>query len=173
MLSKYSAPRSHAQASDAVRQNGSHRSGEISHIRRGISPEPVVLVVERDTLMRWALFETLSSAGYRVLAAPCSHCAESWIRQIEQDLSLALIDDDAWPLTPSARGALQARWPTLPIVVMLHGEDPAIEARTREHGATEVLVKPFDLLELVDLVERLTGHPHAHALADGRMASNF
>jgi DNA-binding NtrC family response regulator len=171
MLSKYSAPRSPAKAADAVRQHGPHRAGEISHIRRENSPDPVVLVVERDTLMRWALFETLTSAGCRVLAAPCSHCAEAWIRQIDQDLSLALIDDDAWPLTASARAALQARWPTLPIVVMLHGEDPAIEARTRAHGATEVLVKPFDLRNLVDLVERFTGPPHAHA--DARTASNF
>jgi DNA-binding NtrC family response regulator len=171
MLSKYSALQSHVKPPDAVRQNRPHRSGEISHIRRGISPDPVVLVVERDALLRWALFETLTSAGFRVLPASCSHCAEARIRQIAQNLSLAVIDDDAWPLTASARAALQARWPALPIVVMLHGQDPAIEARTREHGATEVLVKPFDLPALVDLAERLTGHPHAQP--GGRIASNF
>jgi DNA-binding NtrC family response regulator len=172
MLSKRPALRTLAKASGAVRQNRSRHSGEISHIRRGISRDPVVLVVERDALLRWALYETLASAGFRVLAAPGSDCAEAWVRQIDQDLSLALIDDDAWPLTASARSALQARWPALPMVVMLHGESPAIEARMREQGATEVLIKPFDLPALVDLAERLTGFPHAQASGD-RMASSL
>jgi two-component system nitrogen regulation response regulator GlnG len=125
----------------------------------------VVLVVEQDGLLRWALYETLADAGFRVLTAPSSACAEAWLRQIDQDLSLALIADDAWPLTAPVRAILQTRWPTLPIVVMLHGEHPALEARTRELGATEVLIKPFDLPDLVALVERLTGLPHARVAA--------
>jgi DNA-binding NtrC family response regulator len=169
MLSKRAALHTLAKASGAVRQNRSYRSDEISHIRREISHEPVVLVVERDALLRWALYETLTSAGFRVLTAPGSDCAEACLRQIDQDLSLALIDEDVWPLTPSARGVLQARWPRLPVVVMLHGEDSAIETRTRKEGATEVLIKPFDLPVLVDLAERLTGYPHALAGGD-RMA---
>jgi DNA-binding NtrC family response regulator len=172
MLSKPPALRTLAKASGATRQHRSCRSGEISHIRRGISHDPVVLVVERDALLRWALYETLTTAGFRVLAAPGSDCAEAWLRQIDQDLSLALIDDDAWPLTPSARSVLQARWPGLPMVVMLHGENPAIEAQMRERGASEVLVKPFDLPDLVDLIERLTGRPHAQQ-PGARMASHL
>lgn len=170
MLSKRPVLHTLAKASGAVRQNRSCRSSEISHIWRGISPDPVVLVVERDALLRWALYETLTTAGFGVLTAPGSDCAEACLRQIDQGLSLALIDDDAWPLTPSARGVLHTRWPALPMVVMLHGEDAAIEAEARKRGATEVLVKPFDLPELVDLVERLMGYPHA--MSDGRLASN-
>jgi len=171
MLSKYPALRSHAKVSGGVRQHRPCRSGEISHIRHGISPDPIVLVVERDALLRWALYETLASAGFRVLTAPGSDCAEALLRQIDQDLSMALIDDDAWPLTPSARAVLEKRWPALPMIVMLHGEDAAIEAEVRKHGATEVLVKPFDLPDLVDLIERLTERPHA--IPGGRMASNL
>jgi DNA-binding NtrC family response regulator len=163
MLSKHSARNRFAKAPGDTRENRSCHSGEISHIRRGISREPVVLVVERDSLLRWALYETLASAGFRVLTAPGSACAEAWLRQIDQDVALALVDDDAWPLAPTTRVLLQSRWPSLPIVVMLHDENPAIEAVAREHGATEVLVKPFDLPDLVDLVERLTGLPHAKA----------
>jgi DNA-binding response OmpR family regulator len=163
MLQKHPAPRTHAKPTGVVRHRGSDPSDEISHIPRGISRDPIVLVVERDGLPRWALYETLSDAGFRVLAAPSSVCAEAWLHQIDQDLSLALIDDDAWPLTPSAREVLRARWPSLPIVVTLHGGEPGLEVRTREHGATEVLVKPFDLPDLVTLVERLTGFPHARA----------
>jgi DNA-binding response OmpR family regulator len=119
------------------------------------------LVVERDGLLRWALYETLTDAGFRVLAAPSGTCAEAWLHEIDQDLSLAIVDDDAWPLTPSVRAILATRWPTLPIAVMLHGEHPALEAQVREHGAAEVLVKPFDLPDVVALAERLTGFHHA------------
>ena len=160
MLRKHAASRTHSHVSGAVRHPGSHRSGEISHIPRDISREPVVLIVERDGLLRWALYETLTDAGFRVLAPPSSVCTEAWLHEIDQDLSLALVDDDAWPLTSPIRAILATRWPSLPIVVMLHGEHPAVEARTPELGAAEVLVKPFDLPDLVNLVERLTGFPH-------------
>jgi two-component system nitrogen regulation response regulator GlnG len=148
----------------AVRPNWPHPSSEISHIRRGISRDPVVLVVERDGLLRWALYETLTDAGFRVLTAPSCACAESWLRQIDQALSLVLVEDDLWPLARSVRALLEARWPGLPVVVMAQSDDPSLESRMREHGATEVLVKPFDLPDLVAVIERLTGHPHAHAV---------
>lgn len=159
-----SRPSARATATGEVHHRGSGLSGEISHIPREISRDPVVLVVERDGLLRWALYETLTQAGFRVLAASNSICAEAWLHQIEQDLSLALVDDEAWPLTPAVRAILQARWPTLPAVVMLNGERPTPEAATREQGAADVLVKPFDLPDLVALVERLTGFPHARAV---------
>lgn len=161
MLPKHAAPRTLAKASGAVRQQRPSRSGEISHIRREISRAPVVLIVERDALLRWALYETLTTAGFRVLAAPNTACAEAWLHQIDQELSLAIIEDDVWPLPRPLKTVLEARWPALPIVVMLHGENPAIEVRVREHGATEVLVKPFDLPDLIDLAERLTSDAHA------------
>ena len=49
----------------------------------------------------------------------------------------------------------------LPIVVMMHGGNPRLGAKMREPGAAEVLVKPFELQDLVETVECLTGVPHA------------
>jgi DNA-binding response OmpR family regulator len=160
MRRKNPASRTHYNVTGGVRHRGFHRSGEISHIPRDIFREPVVLIVERDGLLRWALHETLTDAGFRVLAPPSSGCTEAWLHEIDQDVSLALVDGDAWPLTSSVRAILATRWPSLPIVVMLHGEHSALEARTAELGAAQVLVKPFDLPDLVNLVERLTGFPH-------------
>jgi hypothetical protein len=111
MLQKHQAPRTHARHTGVVRHCGSHPSGEISHIPRGISRDPVVLVVERDGLLRWALYETLNDAGFRVLAAPTSACAETWLRQLDQDVSLALVDEDAWPLKPAVGAVLQIAGP--------------------------------------------------------------
>ena len=88
MSHKHSARHELAKHAGGVRPHLPHPTGEISHIRRGISRDPVVLVVERDGLLRWALYETLTEAGFRVLAAPSSACAEAWLRQIDQDLSL-------------------------------------------------------------------------------------
>jgi DNA-binding response OmpR family regulator len=164
MLQKHAAPRRSAKDTGSVHPDWPHRSGEISHIRREISREPVALVVERDGLLRWALYETLTEAGFRVLAAPSCACAESWLRHIDQDLSLALVEDHVWPLAGSVRALLEARWPGLPIVVMAQSDDPSLESRMREDGVTEVLVKPFDLPDLMRVTERLTGYPHAHAV---------
>ena len=156
MRPKHAALRTLPKASGVVGQDRSGRSREISHICREISRAPVVLIIERDGLLRWALYETLSSSGFRVLAAAGTAHAKALVHQIDQELSLALVEDDVWPLTPSLRTALEARWPALPIVVMLHGENPAIEASVREQGAADVLVKPFDLPDLVARAERLT-----------------
>lgn len=164
MLRKHSAPARFGKDARIVRPHRPHPSGEISHIRRDISRDPVVLVIERDGLLRWALYETLTDAGFRVLAAPSCACAESWLREIDQELSLALVEDDVWPLAGSVRALLESRWPGLPIVVMAQSDDPSLESRMRQHGATEVLVKPFDLPDFVRVIERLTGYLHVHAV---------
>ena len=87
--------------------------------------------------------------------------AEAWLHDIDQDLTLAIVDDDDWPLASPVRAILATRWPSLPIVVMMHGGYPRLGAKMRELGAAEVLVKPFELLDLVETVECLTGVPHA------------
>lgn len=124
-------------------------------------PSPVILVVERDQLLRWALFEILADAGFRVLTAPDGPAALALIGQIDQDVALALVDDDTWPMTASVRAALQKRWPGLPFVVTLAMADPLVDARAREHGAAAVLIKPFDLNEVVREAQKLTARAHA------------
>jgi hypothetical protein len=70
MSHKHSASRTFGKDAGTVRPNRAHPPGEISHIQREISHDPVVLVVERDGLLRWALYETLADAGFRVVAPP-------------------------------------------------------------------------------------------------------
>jgi len=160
MLRKYDTSRSVARKLDAVRAKRHSVSGEISHSRREISRSPAVLVLERDALLCWALHETLTDAGFRVLTVPSCACAEPWSPEIDQDLALVLVDDDVWPLDGSTRAFLGTRFPGLPIVVMTNDVDPATDATLRAHGASEVLVKPFDLPDLVSVIECLTGYPH-------------
>jgi DNA-binding NtrC family response regulator len=171
MLTKPSAHRKPTRHPAGECHSGHHGQRGLSPTPREKSRSPVVLIMERDSLLRWALYETLADAGFRVLAPPDSPCAESWLHQIEQDLSLVLVDESSWPLTPAARAVLRDRWPALPIVVMLHSDDAGLEARTRRHGATEILVKPFDLPDLVHVAERLTGYPPTPAHGTGAASS--
>ena len=118
----------------------------------------VVLIVERNPVLRRALYDGLGAAGYLGVTACDQLHAEAVLRDIDQDLALALVDDESWPLTASARATLQHRWPTLPIVVVLESGDPVLARRARARGAAEVLTKPFDVPEVVRLADRLTGH---------------
>jgi DNA-binding response OmpR family regulator len=156
MLRKLPIPRK-ARPAPVAPPAGGQAAHENSSAGREDFLSPVILVVERDRLLLWALYETLADAGFRVLTAHEGRGAEALLPDIAQDLSLALVDDESWPLTRSARAALHRRWPTLPIVVMSQSDDPDLERLAREHGATAVLTKPFDLADVLRLAERLAG----------------
>src|SRR5262245_30229341 len=130
MLRKLTNPRKPRRIFRTVREN---------------SRNPVVLIVERDRLLRWALYEVLCADGFRVITAPAPASAVWLLDRIEQDVHLAIVDDDSWAMTAQTRATLQRRWPALPIIVTMSADDPAVAARARKHGAAELLIKPFEL----------------------------
>jgi two-component system, response regulator FlrC len=156
MLRKLSGTRNPSGHADRIVAAAAPAPCEESRTRQEKSLGPKVLVVERDRLLRWALHEVLSDAGFQVLTVPEGRCAQAVIDDVGEEFSLALVDDDSWPLTAAARATLRQRSPALPIVVTTHSDDEAVERRVRRHGAAEVLVKPFDLPELVRRVRHLT-----------------
>jgi DNA-binding response OmpR family regulator len=115
-----------------------------------------VLVVSKDSLLRWAVYEALTAAQFRALT--CSDEAQAYeiLPKIDVDLALAIVDDEAWPMTRSERHWLHARWPRLPILVLGH-PGQGLEHRVTELGLADVLLKPFDVAHLVQTVERLVG----------------
>ena len=62
--------------------------------------------------------------------------------------------DESWPTTQSERRWLHARWPRLPILLLAH-PGQGVEHRMKELGLADVLLKPFDVPHLVQIVERL------------------
>jgi DNA-binding response OmpR family regulator len=128
---------------------------------RGDLPSPVVLVVSKDSLLRWAVYEALTAAQFRVFTSDEAHAYEI-LPKIDGDLALAIIDDEAWPMTRSERDWLHARWPRLPIVVLAH-PGQGLEHRVKELGLADVLLKPFDVAHFVQTVERLVGPPTGNA----------
>lgn len=155
MLRKPSSPRKPLTPARRTVATASQDRCVVSRTPGEKSHGPTILVVERDRLLRWALNEVLSDASFHVLTVPEGECAQAVLNDVGEDFSLALVDDDAWPLTAAARAALRRRFPALPIVAMTHSDDPAVERRARRHGAAAVLVKPFDLPRVVELVRQL------------------
>ncbi len=119
---------------------------------------PVVLVVSKDGLLRWALHEAFTAAHLRVLTCCDEAHAREILPQVQVDFDVALIDDDTWPMTRRERDWLHMLWPDLPIVVLAH-PGQGLEDHMHEHGLADVVLKPFDVGELVQLVERLVTAP--------------
>jgi CheY-like chemotaxis protein len=115
-----------------------------------------ILIVDDDAALRRAVSAVLEDSGYPVVVAADGAAA---LRAIEQHRpSLVLLDMrmpilNGWDL---AR-ALEQRGIELPIVVMTAAQDAT--AWATEIGAAGHLAKPFELPELLDVVERLREHP--------------
>ncbi len=131
---------------------------EFSPRHREVLPTPAVLVVSQDSLLRWALYEALTAAGLRVLSCSDEPHAREVLPQVQTDFALAVIDDDTWPMTQSERDWLHLRWPHLPIVVLAH-PGQGLEHRVEELGLAAVVLKPFDVPGLVQLVDRIVTAP--------------
>lgn len=130
------------------------RAPDFSPRDRGELPTPAVLVVSNDSLLRWALYEALTAARFRVLTCSDEAHAREILPQVHADFALAIIDDDTWPMTPGERKWLHLHWPHLPILVLAH-PGQGLEDRVKELGLADVLLKPFDVSHLVQLVTRI------------------
>lgn len=111
-----------------------------------------ILVVDDDSAIRATIVEILAAEGYETAGA--ANGAEA-LKMIEREAPrLVLLDMrmpvlDGWGL---AR-ALSKRQLRLPILVMTAAQDARQWAA--EIGAVGCLAKPFDLVELLDAVERV------------------
>ena len=110
-----------------------------------------VLVVDDDPLIRTSISEILDLEGYPVATA--ANGAEA-LESVERNRpSLVLLDMrmpvlDGWGFA----GALDERGIELPILVMTAAQ--SAETWAREVGADGYLAKPFELVDLLDAVER-------------------
>jgi CheY-like chemotaxis protein len=119
-----------------------------------------ILVVDDDLSIRHTVSEILEMEGYAVVTA--SDGAEA-LAMVEQSRPALVLLDMRMPVMDGwgfAR-AVQARGFQLPILVMTAAQDARRWAQ--EIGADGYLAKPFDLLDLLNAVERLSGPPTAGA----------
>jgi DNA-binding response OmpR family regulator len=113
-----------------------------------------VLVVDDEELVRWALGQRLLEHGYRVLQASTAGSALA----LAEDADVVLLEQ-ALPDSDGRELALQLRSarPGRPLVVMSAYPGPELEALV--HGGTvdAVVVKPFGLDDMLQLVRTCLG----------------
>jgi two-component system, NtrC family, nitrogen regulation response regulator GlnG len=117
----------------------------------------LILVADDDLAIRTVVTQALTRAGYEVRATGSAHMLSRWVEAGEGDLvvtDVVMPDENIFELLPRMKTAR----PNLPIIVMSAQNTFMTAIRASERGAYEYLPKPFDLDQLVRIVDRaLTG----------------
>jgi two-component system nitrogen regulation response regulator GlnG len=119
-----------------------------------------ILVADDDAAIRTVLTQALSRAGYEVRTTGGASQLRRWVEAGEGDLvvtDVIMPDGNGFDLLPTIK---QAR-PDLPVVVMSAQNTFMTAIRASELGAYDYLPKPFDLKELVAIIERALAAPRA------------
>jgi CheY-like chemotaxis protein len=117
-----------------------------------------VLVVDDDETIRDLLVMTLSEEGYEVVAAPNGEAALELLRRARPDvivLDMKMPVLDGWQF---ARAYREAPGPHAPVVVLTAAENAA--QRAAEINADGWVAKPFDLDELLRVIQQHAAPPH-------------
>jgi two-component system nitrogen regulation response regulator GlnG len=115
-----------------------------------------VLVADDDGAIRRVLAEALTRQGYAVRTAPDGGTLWRWAEAGEGDVvvtDVAMPDMDGLDLLARLRAAR----PHLPVIVMSARSTLLTAVQATQGGAFDYLAKPFDLDDLVRLVERALG----------------
>jgi DNA-binding NtrC family response regulator len=117
-------------------------------------PTPVVLVVDDEALIRWSLSEGLSDSGFVVRLASTGSEARAVLQAFAGEPLVIVLDlrlPDVADL--SLLREMRAVRPDVPIIMMTAHGSAEDAARARELGVYRFIDKPFDVSEVVELVE--------------------
>lgn len=119
----------------------------------GNLPNPVVLVVDDEALIRWSLCEGLTDAGYDVRNAASGADAIAELTACGPGPLVVLLDlrlPDVSDLSLLRR--IRAARPDAPVLLLTAAGTPDEMAAARHLGVAFFLQKPFDIGEIVRLV---------------------
>ncbi|HEY1836958.1 MAG: nitrogen regulation protein NR(I) [Rhizomicrobium sp.] len=120
----------------------------------------VVLVADDDAAIRTVVTQALSRAGFDVRTSATAAGLWHWIANGEGNLvitDVVLPDESGFDLIPRIKRIR----PELPIVVMSAQNTILTAITAAERGAFDYLPKPFDLKELIGLVQRGLAQPQS------------
>ncbi len=112
-----------------------------------------VLVVEDESLIRWAVVETLTEAGHTVAEASDAATALRVVGNESKSIDVVLLDfrlPDSADLSLLERIVQQA--PSTAVVMMTAHGTPQMVDGAKALGAYEVIAKPFDVRTLEELL---------------------
>src|SRR5436305_8831092 len=131
---------------------------------RAVMPEGTILVCDDDAAIRTVLNQALGRAGYEVRTAANAAGLWRWVSQGEGSLvitDVVLPDENVFDLLPR----IKRLRPELPVIVMSAQNNILTAITAAERGAYEYLPKPFDLKELIAIVQRALAAPSRKAPA--------
>jgi len=117
-------------------------------------PIRTVLVVDDEPLIRWSLSEGLSDGGFAVRLAANGAEARAVLAGSRGTPMVVLLDlrlPDVADL--SLLREVRLKWPELPVVMMTAHGTLDDERRAAELGAFRFVDKPFDVSEMVRIVD--------------------
>lgn len=127
-------------------------------------PSGTILLADDDAAIRTVLNQALGRVGYDVRATGNAATLWRWVSQGEGDLiitDVVMPDENAFDLIPR----IKRLRPDLPIIVMSAQNTLKTAIMAAERGAYEYLPKPFDLNELIRVVDRAITAPREPAIA--------
>lgn len=123
-----------------------------------------ILVADDDAAIRTVLSQALTRAGYEVRVTGTASTLWRWVQAGEGDLvitDVVMPDENAFEILPR----IKELRPDLPIIVMSAQNTFMTAIKASERGAYDYLPKPFDLKELVAIVQRAMSEPRARPSA--------
>jgi two-component system nitrogen regulation response regulator GlnG len=125
---------------------------------------PTVLVADDDRSIRTVLTQALGRSGYQVRSTGNAATLWRWVEEGEGDLvitDVVMPDENGLDLIPRIRRLR----PELRVVVMSAQSTLMTAVKATQRGAFEYLPKPFDLKELLAVVDRALASPSEAAAA--------
>ncbi|MDO9708654.1 nitrogen regulation protein NR(I) [Paracraurococcus lichenis] len=119
-----------------------------------------ILVADDDRAIRTVLSQALGRSGYQVRATSSASTLWRWVEDGEGDLvitDVVMPDENGLDLVPRIKRVR----PDLRVVVMSAQSTFMTALKAAQRGAFEYLPKPFDLKELLAVVERALAAPAA------------
>ncbi len=121
---------------------------------------PTILIADDDRSIRTVLTQALGRAGYQVRATSSAATLWRWVEDGEGDVAITDVimpDENGLDLIPRIRRIR----PELPVIVMSAQSTLTTAVQATQRGAFEYLPKPFDLGDLLAVVDRALKQPIA------------